>query len=125
MCFSLHSWCKWIDSTQFNLYSAFTIRIKCNMITYSISTSGLPHVYFCVFVFCTPQCTVTCGPGLRYRVVLCVDHSGQHAGGCSPHLKPHIKEDCLVPVACHKPRGRNNKNLINKTYIGCCLELCC
>ncbi|XP_039515359.1 ADAMTS-like protein 3 isoform X1 [Pimephales promelas] len=50
------------------------------------------------------QCTVTCGPGLRYRVVLCVDHSGQHAGGCSPHLKPHIKEDCLVPVACHKPR---------------------
>uniref|UniRef100_A0A672PBD5 ADAMTS-like protein 3 n=1 Tax=Sinocyclocheilus grahami TaxID=75366 RepID=A0A672PBD5_SINGR len=50
------------------------------------------------------QCTVTCGPGLRYRVVLCVDHSGQHTGGCSPHLKPHIKEDCLVPVACHKPR---------------------
>ncbi|XP_042615423.1 ADAMTS-like protein 3 isoform X4 [Cyprinus carpio] len=50
------------------------------------------------------QCTVTCGPGLRYRVVLCVDHSGQHTGGCNPHLKPHIKEDCLVPVACHKPR---------------------
>uniref|UniRef100_A0A8C2C109 ADAMTS-like 3 n=1 Tax=Cyprinus carpio TaxID=7962 RepID=A0A8C2C109_CYPCA len=50
------------------------------------------------------QCTVTCGPGLRYRVVLCVDHSGQHTGGCNPQLKPHIKEDCLVPVACHKPR---------------------
>ncbi|KTG45226.1 hypothetical protein cypCar_00017993, partial [Cyprinus carpio] len=50
------------------------------------------------------QCTVTCGPGLRYRVVLCVDHSGQHTGGCNPHLKPHIKEDCLVPIACHKPR---------------------
>ncbi|XP_050971241.1 ADAMTS-like protein 3 [Labeo rohita] len=50
------------------------------------------------------QCTVTCGPGLRYRVVLCVDHLGQHTGGCNPHLKPQIKEDCLVPVACHKPR---------------------
>ncbi|XP_052003679.1 ADAMTS-like protein 3 [Xyrauchen texanus] len=52
------------------------------------------------------QCTVTCGPGLRYRVVLCVDHRGQHTGGCDPHLKPHIKEDCLVPVACHKPREK-------------------
>ncbi|TRY92706.1 hypothetical protein DNTS_032936, partial [Danionella cerebrum] len=50
------------------------------------------------------QCTVTCGLGLRYRVVLCVDHSGQHAGGCDPSLKPHVKEDCLVPIACHKPR---------------------
>ncbi|XP_056590739.1 ADAMTS-like protein 3 isoform X2 [Triplophysa dalaica] len=50
------------------------------------------------------QCTVTCGPGLRYRVVLCVDHRGQHTGGCDPHHKPHIKEDCLVPVACHKPQ---------------------
>uniref|UniRef100_A0A673GJV8 ADAMTS-like protein 3 n=1 Tax=Sinocyclocheilus rhinocerous TaxID=307959 RepID=A0A673GJV8_9TELE len=54
------------------------------------------------------QCTVTCGPGLRYRVVLCVDHSGQHTGGCNPHLKPHIKEDCLVPIACHKPRDSKN-----------------
>lgn len=51
------------------------------------------------------QCTVTCGRGLRYRVVLCIDHRGQHVGGCSPSLKPHVKEDCLVPVACHKPRG--------------------
>uniref|UniRef100_A0AAX7UTW2 ADAMTS-like 3 n=1 Tax=Astatotilapia calliptera TaxID=8154 RepID=A0AAX7UTW2_ASTCA len=50
------------------------------------------------------QCTVTCGRGLRYRVVLCIDHRGQHVGGCSPSLKPHVKEDCLVPVACHKPR---------------------
>ncbi|XP_072516790.1 ADAMTS-like protein 3 isoform X2 [Salminus brasiliensis] len=50
------------------------------------------------------QCTVTCGRGLRYRVVLCIDHNGQHTGGCSSSLKPHIKEDCLVPIACHKPR---------------------
>lgn len=50
------------------------------------------------------QCTVTCGPGLRYRVVLCVDHRGQHTGSCDPHHKPHIKEDCLVPIACHKPQ---------------------
>uniref|UniRef100_A0AAY4BE05 ADAMTS-like 3 n=1 Tax=Denticeps clupeoides TaxID=299321 RepID=A0AAY4BE05_9TELE len=51
------------------------------------------------------QCTVTCGRGLRYRVVLCIDHRGQHTGGCNARLKPHIKEDCLVPIACHKPRG--------------------
>ncbi|KAG7260808.1 hypothetical protein CRUP_017731, partial [Coryphaenoides rupestris] len=51
------------------------------------------------------QCTVTCGRGLRYRVVLCLDHRGQHIGGCPPPLKPHVKEDCLVPVACHKPRA--------------------
>ncbi|CAN9493233.1 unnamed protein product [Ophioblennius macclurei] len=50
------------------------------------------------------QCTVTCGRGLRYRVVLCIDHRGQHIGGCDASLKPHVKEDCLVPVACHKPR---------------------
>ncbi|XP_028258452.1 ADAMTS-like protein 3 isoform X2 [Parambassis ranga] len=50
------------------------------------------------------QCTVTCGRGLRYRVVLCIDHRGQHIGGCEASLKPHIKEDCLVPVACHKSR---------------------
>ncbi|KAM3625298.1 uncharacterized protein V6R79_009807 [Siganus canaliculatus] len=50
------------------------------------------------------QCTVTCGRGLRYRVVLCIDHRGQHIGGCDTSLKPHVKEDCLVPIACHKPR---------------------
>ncbi|XP_056134285.1 ADAMTS-like protein 3 [Lampris incognitus] len=50
------------------------------------------------------QCTVTCGRGLRYRVVLCIDHRGQHIGGCKTALKPHVKEDCLVPIACHKPR---------------------
>ncbi|XP_012867303.1 PREDICTED: ADAMTS-like protein 3 [Dipodomys ordii] len=53
------------------------------------------------------ECTVTCGRGLRYRVVLCVSHRGQHVGGCSPQLKPHIKEDCVVPVPCHKPRERD------------------
>uniref|UniRef100_A0A8C9VMW3 ADAMTS like 3 n=1 Tax=Scleropages formosus TaxID=113540 RepID=A0A8C9VMW3_SCLFO len=50
------------------------------------------------------QCTVTCGRGLRYRVVLCLDHRGQHAGGCDAGRKPHVKEDCLVPVACYRPR---------------------
>ncbi|XP_072321525.1 ADAMTS-like protein 3 [Eucyclogobius newberryi] len=50
------------------------------------------------------QCTVTCGRGLRYRVVLCIDHQGQHIGGCDSSAKPHVKEDCLVPIACHKPR---------------------
>ncbi|MFT7806324.1 ADAMTS-like protein 1 isoform X1 [Arapaima gigas] len=48
-------------------------------------------------------CTVTCGQGLRYRVVLCVDYRGLHAGGCNTKTKPHIKEECLVPVPCYKP----------------------
>ncbi|XP_062998643.1 ADAMTS-like protein 3 [Elgaria multicarinata webbii] len=48
------------------------------------------------------QCTVTCGRGLRYRVVLCIDHRGQHTGGCNPQLKLHIKEECIVPVPCYK-----------------------
>ncbi|XP_075064006.1 ADAMTS-like protein 3 [Mixophyes fleayi] len=52
------------------------------------------------------QCTVTCGRGLRYRVVLCNDHRGQHTGGCNPQLKPHIKEECIVPVPCYKPREK-------------------
>ncbi|KAM8972283.1 ADAMTS-like protein 3 [Pelodytes ibericus] len=52
------------------------------------------------------QCTVTCGRGLRYRVVLCNDHRGQHTGGCNPQLKPHIKEECVVPVPCFKPREK-------------------
>uniref|UniRef100_A0A8C5N372 ADAMTS like 3 n=1 Tax=Leptobrachium leishanense TaxID=445787 RepID=A0A8C5N372_9ANUR len=52
------------------------------------------------------QCTVTCGRGLRYRVVLCNDHRGQHTGGCNPQLKPHIKEECVVTVPCLKPREK-------------------
>lgn len=53
----------------------------------------------------TAQCTVTCGQGLRYRVVLCIDHRGLHAGGCNPTTKPHIKEECLVTVPCYKSIG--------------------
>lgn len=48
---------------------------------------------------------MTCGQGLRYRVVLCMDHRGLHAGGCHPTAKPHIKEECLVTVPCYKPLG--------------------
>lgn len=47
-------------------------------------------------------CTVTCGHGLRYRVVLCIDHRGIHTGGCSPKTKPHIKEECTVHIPCYK-----------------------
>uniref|UniRef100_A0A670JTA8 ADAMTS like 3 n=1 Tax=Podarcis muralis TaxID=64176 RepID=A0A670JTA8_PODMU len=53
------------------------------------------------------QCTVTCGRGLRYRVVLCIDHRGQHTGGCNPQLKLHIKEECIVPVPCYKPKEKH------------------
>uniref|UniRef100_A0ABM5EYL0 ADAMTS-like protein 3 isoform X2 n=1 Tax=Pogona vitticeps TaxID=103695 RepID=A0ABM5EYL0_9SAUR len=53
------------------------------------------------------QCTVTCGQGLRYRVVLCIDHRGQHTGGCNPQLKLHIKEECILPVPCYKPKEKN------------------
>uniref|UniRef100_A0A803SZV5 Ig-like domain-containing protein n=1 Tax=Anolis carolinensis TaxID=28377 RepID=A0A803SZV5_ANOCA len=53
------------------------------------------------------QCTVTCGRGLRYRVVLCIDHRGQHTGGCNPQLKLHIKEECIVPVPCYKPKEKS------------------
>lgn len=38
-------------------------------------------------------------------MVLCIDHRGLHAGGCNPTTKPHIKEECLVPVPCYKPIG--------------------
>lgn len=55
---------------------------------------------------CYNQCTVTCGQGLRYRVVLCIDHRGLHAGGCNPTTKPHIKEECLVTVPCYKSIGQ-------------------
>ncbi|ETE68767.1 ADAMTS-like protein 1, partial [Ophiophagus hannah] len=51
-------------------------------------------------------CTVTCGQGLRYRVVLCIDHRGMHTGGCSPKTKPHIKEECIVPTPCYKPKEK-------------------
>ncbi|XP_077004195.1 ADAMTS-like protein 1 isoform X2 [Tamandua tetradactyla] len=51
-------------------------------------------------------CTVTCGHGLRYRVVLCIDHQGMHTGGCSPKTKPHIKEECVIPTPCYKPKEK-------------------
>ncbi|VTJ89341.1 Hypothetical predicted protein [Marmota monax] len=53
------------------------------------------------------QCTVTCGRGLRYRVVLCINHRGQHVGGCNPQLKLHIKEECVIPIPCHKPKEKS------------------
>ncbi|XP_033028892.1 ADAMTS-like protein 1 [Lacerta agilis] len=51
-------------------------------------------------------CTVTCGQGLRYRVVLCIDHRGMHTGGCTAKTKPHIKEECIVPTPCYKPKEK-------------------
>uniref|UniRef100_UPI00398F4A74 ADAMTS-like protein 1 n=1 Tax=Pristiophorus japonicus TaxID=55135 RepID=UPI00398F4A74 len=51
-------------------------------------------------------CTVTCGQGLRYRVVLCIDHRGLHAGGCNSKTKPHVKEECVVTVPCYKPKEK-------------------
>lgn len=60
---------------------------------------------FLLSFFFSIQCTVTCGQGLRYRVVLCIDHRGLHTGGCSPKTKPHIKEECVVPTPCYKPKG--------------------
>ncbi|XP_067885034.1 ADAMTS-like protein 1 [Heterodontus francisci] len=51
-------------------------------------------------------CTVTCGHGLRYRVVLCIDHRGLHAGGCNAKAKPHIKEECIITVPCYKPKEK-------------------
>ncbi|XP_051896608.1 ADAMTS-like protein 3 [Pristis pectinata] len=51
-------------------------------------------------------CTVTCGRGLRYRVVLCIDYRGQHTGGCNAQLKPHIKEECTVPIPCYKTKEK-------------------
>ncbi|XP_068090485.1 ADAMTS-like protein 1 isoform X2 [Hyperolius riggenbachi] len=51
-------------------------------------------------------CTVTCGHGLRYRVVLCIDHRGIHTGGCSPKTKPHIKEECTVHIPCYKMKEK-------------------
>ncbi|XDB53031.1 hypothetical protein ABFV05_006647 [Capra hircus] len=51
-------------------------------------------------------CTVTCGQGLRYRVVLCIDHREVHTGGCSPKTKPHIKEECIIPTPCYKPKEK-------------------
>ncbi|KAM4707871.1 ADAMTS-like protein 1 isoform 2-T2 [Discoglossus pictus] len=51
-------------------------------------------------------CTVTCGHGLRYRVVLCIDHRGIHTGGCSPKTKPHVKEECTVHIPCYKAKEK-------------------
>ncbi|XP_063106181.1 ADAMTS-like protein 3 isoform X2 [Cavia porcellus] len=53
------------------------------------------------------QCTVTCGRGLRYRVVLCINHLGEHVGGCNPQLKLHIKEECVIPTPCYKPKEKS------------------
>lgn len=62
------------------------------------------HTHLLFFLFFS-QCTVTCGQGLRYRVVLCIDHRGMHTGGCTPKTKPHIKEECIIPTPCYKPKG--------------------
>ncbi|XP_008842665.2 ADAMTS-like protein 3 isoform X1 [Nannospalax galili] len=53
------------------------------------------------------QCTVTCGRGLRYRVVLCINHHGEHVGGCNPQMKLHIKEECVIPIPCYKPKEKS------------------
>lgn len=58
-------------------------------------------------LFSSLKCTVTCGRGLRYRVVLCINHRGEHVGGCNPQLKLHIKEECVIPIPCYKPKGKS------------------
>ncbi|KAI4535468.1 hypothetical protein MG293_014694 [Ovis ammon polii] len=58
-------------------------------------------------LFSSLKCTVTCGRGLRYRVVLCINHRGQHVGGCNPQLKLHIKEECIIPIPCYKPKEKS------------------
>ncbi|XP_075787629.1 ADAMTS-like protein 1 isoform X6 [Pelodiscus sinensis] len=59
-------------------------------------------------------CTVTCGQGLRYRVVLCIDHRGMHTGGCGSKTKPHIKEECIVPTPCYKPKGKKGRQIFTE-----------
>lgn len=79
--------------------------VDCSILQSSICSSCSRVSWLCC---CLLQCTVTCGRGLRYRVVLCIDHRGQHVGGCNPQLKLHIKEECIVPVPCYKPKGNWN-----------------
>lgn len=86
--------------------SYFAHWCTCTCIAYSpfiYHSCDISHAPFFIFFF--SQCTVTCGQGLRYRVVLCIDHRGMHTGGCSPKTKPHIKEECIVPTPCYKPKG--------------------
>lgn len=86
-------------------YSLMCIPFYCTcLFIYHVCEAPHTHLFF-FFVFFVPQCTVTCGQGLRYRVVLCIDHRGMHTGGCSPKTKPHIKEECIVPTPCYKPKG--------------------
>lgn len=40
-------------------------------------------------------------------MVLCINHRGQHVGGCNPQLKLHIKEECVIPIPCHKPKEKS------------------
>nr|XP_054387269.1 ADAMTS-like protein 3 [Pongo abelii] len=53
------------------------------------------------------QCMVTCGRGLRYRVVVCINHRGEHVGGCDPQLKLHVKEECVISIPCYEPKEKS------------------
>lgn len=90
-----------VSASCFALWCPHTFTAYSPFICHSCDISYTP--FFNIFFF--PQCTVTCGQGLRYRVVLCIDHRGMHTGGCSPKTKPHIKEECIVPTPCYKPKG--------------------
>nr|XP_054329743.1 ADAMTS-like protein 3 [Pongo pygmaeus] len=54
------------------------------------------------------QCMVTCGRGLRYQVVVCINHHGEHVGGCDPQLKLHVKEECVISIPCYKPKEKKS-----------------
>nr|XP_054388127.1 ADAMTS-like protein 3 isoform X2 [Pongo abelii]XP_054388129.1 ADAMTS-like protein 3 isoform X2 [Pongo abelii] len=53
------------------------------------------------------KCMVTCGRGLRYRVVVCINHRGEHVGGCDPQLKLHVKEECVISILCYEPKEKS------------------
>lgn len=65
---------------------------------------------------------MSCGQGLRYRVVLCLDHRGQHAGGCNPTSKPQVKEACLGAAPCYKAPG-GSPNLCFHPHQSCLASL--
>ena len=110
--------CRTVFNDGFLFFQSMAIysRFKSGILLHIPFLCIAPTTY-CNHSFISPvlffQCTVTCGQGLRYRVVLCIDHRGMHTGGCSSKTKPHIKEECIVPTPCYKPKGNDRKILMN------------
>ncbi len=87
--------------------------MKCLCSSKTTKTSSSSSVVYndCVSGPVCPQCTKTCGVGVRMRDVKC--YQGRElVRGCDPLTKPVAKQTCTLQPCPTEPPGKTSGNLL-------------